>query len=242
MELEPSDIDAALVESGNAAAEIGGFEGSQSMSSARPADYLGSLVRELCKLPRETEWVEFKVNDAEPRAIGEYLSALANAAALVGKAFAYLVWGIRDEDHAVVGTTFDPHATRVGNEELESWLLRLLAPKIDFRFFEVRVDGQPVVLLKIARSARHPVRFSGQEFLRVGSYKKKLKDFPEKERALWRIFDQIPFEDHVASEHVSADEVLRLLDYPAYFDLLERPLPTNLDGILAALAAPDRCV
>ncbi len=206
------------------------------MSGDRPADYLVSLVRELCKLARETEWVEFKVNDAEPRAIGEYLSALANAAALVGKAFAYLVWGIRDNDHTVVGTTFDPHAARVGNEELESWLLRLLEPKIDFRFFEVAVDGHPVVLLEIARSARHPVRFSGQEFLRVGSYKKKLKDFPEKERALWRIFDQIPFEDHVASEHLLADKVLRLLDYPAYFDLLERPLPTNRDGILAALA------
>jgi hypothetical protein len=59
------------------------------MTSDRPADYLASLARELCALPRETEWAEFKVNDSEPQAIGEYISALANAAALVGKAFAY---------------------------------------------------------------------------------------------------------------------------------------------------------
>ena len=206
------------------------------MSSDRPADYLASLVRELCALPRETEWVEFKMNDAEPQAIGEYISALANAATLVGKAFAYLVWGVRDDDHAVVGTTFDPHAARVGNEGVESWLLRLLEPKIDFRFFTVALDGRPVVLLEIARAARHPVRFSGQEFIRVGTYKKRLKDFPEKERALWRIFDRMPFEDGIATERASADDVLRLLDYPAYFDLLERPLPANRDGILAALA------
>ena len=206
------------------------------MSGDRPADYLASLVRELCALPRETEWVEFKMNDAEPQAIGEYISALANAATLVGKAFAYLVWGVRGDDHAVVGTTFDPHAARVGNEELESWLLRLLEPKIDFRFFTVALDGRPVVLLEIARAARHPVRFSGQEFIRVGTYKKRLKDFPEKERALWRIFDRMPFEDGIATERASADDVLRLLDYPAYFDLLERPLPANRDGILAALA------
>ncbi|MFN8545030.1 MAG: ATP-binding protein [Candidatus Binatia bacterium] len=206
------------------------------MTADRPADYLASLVRELCALPRETEWVEFKVNEAEPQAIGEYISALANAAALVGKAFAYLAWGVRDEDHAIVGTTFDPHSGRVGNEELESWLLRLLEPKIDFRVFLVEVDGHRVVLLEIARAARHPVRFSGQEFLRVGTYKKKLKDFPEKERALWRIFDQTPFEDGVATERATGDEVLRLLDYPAYFDLLERPLPANREGILAALA------
>lgn len=206
------------------------------MTRDRPADYLASLVRELCALPKETEWVEFKVDDAEPRGIGEYISALANAAALVGKAFAYLVWGVRDEDHAVVGTSFDPHAARVGNEELESWLLRLMEPKIDFRFFHAVVDGHAVVLLEIARAVRHPVRFEGQEYIRVGSYKKKLKDFPEKERALWRIFDQAPFEDGVAAERVDADEVLRLLDYPAYFDLLEQPLPSDRDGILAALA------
>jgi predicted HTH transcriptional regulator len=193
-------------------------------------------VRELCALPRETEWVEFKVSDADPQQIGEYISALSNSAALVGKAFAYLVWGVRDIDHAVVGTAFDPGAARVGNEELESWLLRLLEPKIDFRFFGVSVDGHQVVLLEVARAARHPVCFRGQECIRVGSYKKNLKDFPEKERSLWRLFDRMPFEDGIALERASADEVLRLLDYPAFFDLLERPLPSDRDGILLALA------
>jgi predicted HTH transcriptional regulator len=202
----------------------------------RPAAYLASLVNELCALPREAEWVEFKVNDAEPQAIGEYISALANAAALVGKAFAYMVWGVQNEDHAVVGTSFDPSVARVGNEALENWLLRLLEPKIDFRFFRVVVEDRPVVLLEIHRAARHPVSFSGQEYIRVGSYKKKLKDFPEKERALWRLFDRTPFEDGIASQRISVDEVLRLLDYPAYFDLLELPLPGEREGILAALA------
>ncbi len=206
------------------------------MTTDRPAEYLIGLVRELCKLPKETEWVEFKVNQAEPQEIGEYLSALANAAALAGKAFAYLVWGVEDAGHRLVGTEFTPMAAKVGNEELENWLLRLLEPRIDFRFFEVTADGSRLVLLEIARAFRHPVRFQGQEFIRVGSYKKKLKDFPEKERTLWRIFDQTPFEDGVASERVSSDEVLRLIDYPAYFDLLHRPLPDSSQGILRALA------
>lgn len=69
------------------------------------------------------------------------------------------------------------------------------------------------------------MRFSGVEYIRVGSYKKPLKDFPEKERAQWRVFDRVPFEVGVAMQHVADDEVLRLLDYPAYFDLLELPLP-----------------
>jgi len=98
------------------------------------------------------------------------------------------------------------------------------------------VVGHQVVLLQVARAARHPVRFAGQEFIRVGTYKKKLKDFPEKERTLWRIFDQTPFEEGIALEHAGDDDVLRLLDYPAYFDLMAQPLPADRDAILAALA------
>jgi len=209
------------------------------VSAERSVEYLVGLVRELCKLPRETEWVEFKVNDAEPQAIGEYLSALANAAALVGKAQGYLVWGVEDATHRVVGTQFSPASTKVGNEELENWLLHLLAPKIHFRFFEVVVDERPVVLLEIERAFRHPVQFQGQEFIRVGTYKKKLKDHPERERELWRTFDHTPFELGVAAGRVSSDEVLGLLDYPAYFDLTGRPLPDTRDGVLSALKDDD---
>ena len=39
----------------------------------------------------------------------------------------------------------------------------------------------------------------------------------------------------------SGDEVLRLLDYPAYFDLLERSLPPRPEAILEALAG-DRLI
>ena len=207
------------------------------MNAIRSTDYLIGLVREFCKLRYETEWVEFKQNDAEPKTIGENISALANSAALEGKTFSYIAWGIRDEDHAVVGTTFIPSQKRVGNEELENWLLRLLEPKVEFQFFSVNIDEKPVVLLEISRSARQPVRFQGTEFLRVGSYTKKLREFPEKERALWRIFDQTPFEDGIAAEHRDDVEVLNLLDYPAYFDLLNMPLPENRAGILSVLAS-----
>jgi len=199
-------------------------------------EYLVSLVHELCKLPQETEWVEFKVNDEKPQDIGEYISALSNSAALTGKAHAYLLWGLGDIDHAIVGTRFVPRSAKVGNEELENWLLRLLVPKINFGFFEVEIEGNRVVLLEIERAFRHPVRFMENGYIRVGSYKKKLKDFPEKERELWRIFDRTPFEDGIAMERVSDDEVLRLIDYPAYFDLLERPLPENREGIMKGMA------
>lgn len=206
------------------------------MTMGRPVEYLISLVRELCRLTGETEWVEFKVNVRKPEEIGEYIAALANSAALIGKPFAYVVWGVSDRDHEIVGTGFDPSAVKVGNEALENWLLRLLEPKLHFRFFQVSVEGTSVIVLEIERAFRQPVQFRGQEYIRVGSYKKKLKDFPEKERALWRVFDQTPFEARISAEQVSDDEVLRLFDYPAYFDLLKRPLPDNRHGILDGLS------
>lgn len=206
------------------------------MTTNRDTDYLVSLINELRKLPKETEWLEFKVNNDDPQEIGEYISALANSAALSGKAFAYMVWGVEDVTHSVMGTSFSPSSCKVGNEELENWLLRLLAPKIHFRFFEVKIDERKLVLMEIERAFRHPVQFQGNEYLRIGSYKKRLKEFPEKERTLWRIFDHTPFEDGTATERVSSEEVLRLLDYPAYFDLMKRPLPESRDGILSILA------
>lgn len=209
------------------------------MTIDRTTEYLLSLLNELRKLPHETEWVEFKHNNDDPDEIGEYLSALANAAALTGKVHAYLVWGVDNDTHEAVGTSFDPGRTKVGNEELENWLLRLLSPKINFRFHSFSAEGKSLVLLEIGAAFRHPVQFKGTEYIRVGSYKKKLKEFPEKERELWRIFDRIPFEREIAAENVSVDEVFKLLDYPAYFDLLSLPLPEGRDGILAALTADE---
>lgn len=200
-------------------------------------EYHASLIQELRKLPTETEWVEFKHNNSNPEEIGRYISALANAAALVGKPNAYMVWGVEDRSHAVVGTDFNPRTMKIGNEELENWLIRLLNPKLHFRFFKFAVDGVPVVLLEIERAFRHPVQFSGEEFIRVGSYTKKLKAHPEREGDLWRVFDHTPFEKGLAFRNQPTANVLRLLDFQAYFKLLNLPEPKTQESIFAVLEA-----
>jgi predicted HTH transcriptional regulator len=205
------------------------------MSSVRSPKFLEDLVRELCKLPRETEWVEFKRNNDNPQDLGQYISALANAAALTKKSASYLVWGVDDATHAIVGTTVSPRSTKIGNQELESWLLQLLTPKLEFWFHDVTIDGKRVVVLEIERAVRQPVQFQGIEYIRVGSYKKPLKDYPEKERALWRLFDQTPFEVGLAAEHVTDEQVVQSIDYSRYFELVDRPLPAGRSQVLAAL-------
>jgi len=146
---------------------------------------LEQILSELRQLPEETEWVEFKKDKYKPQEIGEYISALSNSACLHNKERGYLVFGIEDETHKIVGTHFKPKQTKVGNEELENWLARLLSPRIDFLIYELPYRNEPIVLFEIDATANTPVKFSGVSYIRVGSYKKKLSDYPEKERKIW---------------------------------------------------------
>lgn len=193
------------------------------------------LLQTLLALPHETEWVEFKRDNSKPEEIGEYLSALSNSASLHQKPKAYLVWGVEDGTHAVVGTQFRPRQRKVGNEELENWLLRGLEPRIDVTIQEFDVADKRVALFEIQPCGHQPVRWQGAAFIRVGSYKKKLNDYPEKERALWLRSAQIEFEKAVAAPDVLSEEALAMVDYPAYFEMTGQPLPTTRDSILSHL-------
>lgn len=206
------------------------------MTTNRELEYLVGLVRELCDLPHETEWVEFKKNYANPEMIGEDIAALSNGAALHGREKAYMLWGVEDGTHVVVGTDFVPGAAKgKGDSLLEPWLLAKLRPQMNFGFHLAEVDRQRVVILEIEPATQHPVAFEGERFIRVGSATKKLKDHPEKERALWRILERVNFESGVAAERVSNNNVLNLLNYQAYFRLLERQIPENNNAILDIL-------
>ncbi|MCP5515620.1 MAG: ATP-binding protein, partial [Spirochaetales bacterium] len=114
--------------------------------------YYSHLLKELITIPGETEWIEFKMNNQDPQEIGEYISALANTAALYGKSFGYIIWGIEDSSHNIMGTNFSPKKAKKGNEELENWLFRLISPKINFFFHEFNYEGLNIVILEINRA------------------------------------------------------------------------------------------
>lgn len=141
---------------------------------------LKNLIDELRALPSETEWVEFKEKRCEPNDVGEYVSALSNSACLHDKDKAYLVFGIKDKTHQVVGTSVKLKKMKIGNEELENWLSRLLSPHVDFKLVEFTYDKNLISMIIIDPASNHPIRFKGIAYIRVGSYKRKLSDFPEK--------------------------------------------------------------
>jgi predicted HTH transcriptional regulator len=197
--------------------------------------HLTGVLKELTPLHQETEWIEFKCNSKDLEKIGEYISAIANSAALHHKARGYIIWGIEDSTCKIVGTAFKPRQTKKGNEELENWLGRLLFPSVDFRIHEFEYQNKPIVIFEIPLALHTPVRFRETEYIRVGSYKRKLKDFPEKERALWAIFAEQTFEKGITVRGLSSDQILSLIDYPSFFDLMDQSLPENRAGILERL-------
>jgi len=147
---------------------------------------LAALLDRLRAEPHEAEWLEFKDSNYEPQAIGEYISALANAACVSGKPRAYLIFGVEDKTHRIVGTGFDPYAVRAkGNQELLIWLAVGLQPNVGFEVHILDHAEDRVVVFEINPAYNRPVCFGGVAYIRIGSSKTELRRHPEKERAIW---------------------------------------------------------
>jgi ATP-dependent DNA helicase RecG len=200
-----------------------------------------ALLNDLRKLPAETTWVEFKHNNDDPELIGKLISALSNSARLADQNFAYIVWGIKDDDHQAVGTTFEPSSKQVQNQPLEMWLAQRMKPDIATSFQCVQYEGVRLVLLCIPAATTMPVEFDRTAYIRIGSGTPRLSDHPERLKALWTKLQPYVWEAGVAAQFLSGDEVLSRLDYASYFDLTGQPLPDNRVAIFEKLSA-DRLV
>lgn len=163
--------------------------------------------------------------------IGRDISALANSATLHEKSCAYMLWGVDDKTHEIVGTTYDFQTLKKGNQELESWLRDLLSKNADFQFHSVQMDDKRVGVLIIYKATNQTVMFGKVDYIRVGSYTKKLSEYPALQAQLWDRIRNSRFEEQYAKQDLELREALQLLDYTIYFDLKGIPLPTNINGI-----------
>lgn len=68
-----------------------------------------------------------------------------------GRKWRILFGGINDETHDVVGTNFNPNQN-VNGEPLKHFLARQTFPDIDFRFDEITMENQRVVVLSIPKA------------------------------------------------------------------------------------------
>ena len=147
-----------------------------------------NIVLDLCANSVEQEWFEFKENWFQPDALGEYISALSNAAAFHHKQYAYFVWGVNDETHDIVGTTFNQYCD-FNKEPYQNYLARNLYPSINFSFEEVYMEDKRIIVLVIPAATEIPTSFKEKRYIRIGSSKANLKDYPKREIQLFKILD-----------------------------------------------------
>lgn len=193
------------------------------------------LTENLVTIFQENEYIEFKQNNDKPELIGKLISALSNGAALMGKNFAYLIYGVEDATHQIVGTIFKPNLEKIGNEDLELWLSKMLTPRLDFRIYSFLYTEKNIVLFHIPAAISRPTLFQQHAYIRVGSAVRPLNEFPDKERKLWQ-GPSTEFELELAKQNVTASEIVGLLDTQSVFDfLLKIPYPSTQNRVIEKL-------
>ena len=143
------------------------------------------ILERLIQLHDETEIVEFKSSLNKSQEIGEYISAMANAALLAKQDRSWLIWGIDDTTHVVKGTSFDPLKQKVGNQGLIMWLQQKTSPKADFEFHKLNYQNCEVVLLEIWAPRSAPIAFDKLRYIRIDSHTTRLSMHPDKESRIW---------------------------------------------------------
>jgi len=203
------------------------------MSKQRDID----LINELISFGSELSWLEFKTNNFDPKIIGTLCSAISNAARLMDRDFGYVVWGVDGVTYQVVGTIFQPDNEKVSNQVLQFWLVSRLKPDLAINFKIIEHENGRVVLLEIPAAMALPTAFDNFAYIRIGSATPKLVDHPDYHKKLIESLRPYMWEQGVAKQYLTGDEVLSLFDYASYFRLNKEPLPDNRSGIFEKLAA-----
>jgi ATP-dependent DNA helicase RecG len=194
-----------------------------------------ALIDDLRKLKTEPSWLEFKVSNADPDRIGRTVSAISNAARLYDKSHGYMIWGIDDTTHDVVGTIFT-QALKRGNQNIEFLISQRLSPSITFIFHEVQhPSGHRLVILEIPAALSIPTKYENIAYIRIGDATPKLADYPEREAELIRKLQPFLWEGGIASTFLTDEEVLLTLDFETYFALSNMPRPATPVAILNRL-------
>ena len=130
-----------------------------------PVDLQYTLTQ-LRSLTAENEIVEFKEakNTYEFNKLGKYFSALSNEANLKGKPYAWLVFGIENKKHAIVGTKF--RLQRKDLDSLKSEIAIKTTNRITFmEIYELNEADGRVILFQIPAAPKGiPIAFDGHYY------------------------------------------------------------------------------
>ena len=133
-------------------------------------EQLNTVLDNLCSLTAENEIVEFKEakNTYDFSKLGKYFSALSNEANLKGKSFAWLVFGVEDKKHNIVGTKF--RLQRKDLDSLKGEIAKKITNGISFiEIYELVKPNGRVLMFQIPAAPKGiPIAFDGHYYARDG--------------------------------------------------------------------------
>ena len=133
-------------------------------------EQLLSILTELREQPSENEVFEFKEANwgYDFIKIGRYFSALSNEANLQGQPFAWLVFGVKDKDRAIIGSKFRPN--RADLDSLKGEIANKTTNRITFmEIYELDLAEGRVVMFQVPAAPQGiPIAFDGHYYGRDG--------------------------------------------------------------------------
>lgn len=133
-------------------------------------EQLQIILDDLRNLTSENEIVEFKEakNNYDFSKLGKYFSALSNEANLCGKPYGWLVFGVEDKNHRIVGTTYRSHRSDL--DKLKGEIANKTTNRISFiEIHEVDTADGRVIMFQIPSAPKGiPVAFDGHYYARDG--------------------------------------------------------------------------
>lgn len=127
---------------------------------------LTSTLQNLRMLTAENEVVEFKEANSgyDFKKLGKYFSALSNEANLKGRPYAWLVFGVENKKHAIVGSQFRPQ--RKDLDSLKSEIANRTTNRITFiEIYELNEPEGRVVMFQIPAAPKGlPIAFDGHYY------------------------------------------------------------------------------
>ena len=85
------------------------------------------------------------------------------------------------------------------------------------------MNNKKVFVLIIYKATNQPAKIKKVDYIRVGSYTKKLNEYPQMQAQLWDKLRNDRFEEQYAIQDLTAEAAVKVLDFSIYFDIKREP-------------------
>lgn len=184
----------------------------------------------LYPIPVELNEIDWKSGlSSKTDRLAQHLCAFSNQ-----EGGGFLVYGVND-DATMFSVTKEQSDTVI--KTLGNIALNNLSQSVQIQHNTIEYEGNALLFIYIPEQTEKPVYLRGKTI--YDSYRRSagqtVKMSKEAVKFMISAAHGIPYEFQIAMKNLSTDEVLRLLDYKQFYELLDKNAPKSTDTILSNL-------